>query len=487
MLTKLEISGFKTFDNFEIELSPFTVIAGPNGSGKSNLFDAIQLLGRIAKQDLQTAFSEQRGESRELFTLRADGSFATQMRFAVELLLDKQVKDKFGVEAELKYTRLRYEVVIRRTTNHRGFDRLTVAEEKLSHIPKATDKWFDAFVPAALAQHWRPSTRGGARPFISTTKESESGIGAPSEIFMRQDGAAGRGRPSPASETESTVLSSVAKADFLHVFATRQEMISWRFLQLNPVELRKPSSLRASDVVAVDGSNLPTALARMVDADSSILRHLSREVSRLLPGVKKLELDYDEPQQQYVLYAVMTDERRFSSRVLSEGTLRLIALCAFKYDPQYNEVLCFEEPENGMHPYRLRTMVELLRDLGTNFNQPVKRTDSSASLRQLLVNTHSPGLLAALVVLAKSGVRFTALFASLVSRVSPGKQSVQCTVMRPISFGTDAEQFEQLPLPLYEGTAEVRVYSLHEAIRYLQSPDVQEALSVLEESIATAE
>jgi len=44
MITKIEIDGFKTFDNFKIELSPFVIIAGVNGSGKSNLFDAILLL-----------------------------------------------------------------------------------------------------------------------------------------------------------------------------------------------------------------------------------------------------------------------------------------------------------------------------------------------------------------------------------------------------------------------------------------------------------
>lgn len=470
MLTKLEISGFKTFDGFEVELSPFTVIAGPNGSGKSNLFDAIQLLGRMAETDLQSAFFDQRGESCELFTLRPDGSFASQIRFAVELLLDEQISDKFGTSVRLKYTRLRYEVLIKRTPDRKGVDRLTVAEERLSPIPKASDDWFNRYVPTADAQRWRPSTHGGAKPFIDTVPAA---VGTTTEIYMRQDGGRG-GRPSPASETEQTVLSSVSKADFPHVFAAKQEMMSWRFLQLNPVELRKPSSLLARDVVAVDGSNLPTALARMNDADPGVLRQLSREVNRLLPGIKKLELDHDKPRQQYVLYAAMTDGRRFSSRVLSEGTLRLIALCAFKYDPRYNEVLCFEEPENGIHPYRLRAMVQLLRDLSTNFREPTHFATAAAPLRQLLVNTHSPGLLAALVALKETKVPFTALFASLATRVTPGQPAVQCTTMHPIHFGDEQ-------LPLFGADDALKTYSLHEVVRYLQSEDVQEAVASVQQ------
>ena len=68
MITKLEISGFKSFKDFSIEFSPFTVIAGKNASGKSNLFDALELLSRCANCDLRMAFPERRGTIIEQFT-----------------------------------------------------------------------------------------------------------------------------------------------------------------------------------------------------------------------------------------------------------------------------------------------------------------------------------------------------------------------------------------------------------------------------------
>ena len=67
MLTRIEISGFKTFDDFSLDLDPFTVIAGANAAGKSNLFDAIRLLSRLAGGDLRSAFTGLRGEPQELF------------------------------------------------------------------------------------------------------------------------------------------------------------------------------------------------------------------------------------------------------------------------------------------------------------------------------------------------------------------------------------------------------------------------------------
>ncbi|WP_069471368.1 hypothetical protein [Candidatus Marithrix sp. Canyon 246] len=53
-----------------------------------------------------------------------------------------------------------------------------------------------------------------------------------------------------ANEVEQTV--------FPHAFAMRKEMRHWKMLQLNPVELRKPSSILAKDFIGSDGSNYKT-------------------------------------------------------------------------------------------------------------------------------------------------------------------------------------------------------------------------------------
>jgi AAA15 family ATPase/GTPase len=74
MITKLEISGFKSFSNFSVDLAPFTVVAGLNGAGKSNFFEALQLLSDLARMPLRQAFSQQqRGDVIELFTQFPDG------------------------------------------------------------------------------------------------------------------------------------------------------------------------------------------------------------------------------------------------------------------------------------------------------------------------------------------------------------------------------------------------------------------------------
>ncbi len=80
------------------------------------------------------------------------------------------------------------------------------------------------------------------------------------------------------------------------------------------------------------------------------------------------------------------DKKEYSSRVLSEGTLRILALCILEYDNKHTGLLCFEEPENGIHPFRIKSIADLLKGLSIDFMNTEK------PLHQVIVNTHSPVL-----------------------------------------------------------------------------------------------
>ncbi len=168
MITRIKIDGFKSFYNFEMEFTPFTVLAGVNASGKSNLFDALQLLSRLAEVDLKTAFSEQRGDPSELFTQYGENAYAPEMRFEVEMLVNRKIRDNWGGESELKYTRLKYELKIKRITNPRGFDDLVVINEHLENLRHNEDKWIEKHIEKEKRIHWRPKVESGRRGIHTT-------------------------------------------------------------------------------------------------------------------------------------------------------------------------------------------------------------------------------------------------------------------------------------------------------------------------------
>jgi hypothetical protein len=88
--TRIEIDGFKTFRGFELELRPFMVIAGANATGKSNLFDAVQLLARLAEDDLRTAVSSLRGEP---YRWRGAGARLAERLGTLERPLEERQRD----------------------------------------------------------------------------------------------------------------------------------------------------------------------------------------------------------------------------------------------------------------------------------------------------------------------------------------------------------------------------------------------------------
>ena len=126
MITRIEIDGFKTFQDFAVDLEPFQVIIGPNGSGKSNFFDALDLLSKLATSDLRAAFKSVRGDINELFTVLPNGKSADRMRFAVEMLAVRREQNN---EPEPKYLRMRYEIEITHCMREDGFEQLFVSDE----------------------------------------------------------------------------------------------------------------------------------------------------------------------------------------------------------------------------------------------------------------------------------------------------------------------------------------------------------------------
>jgi predicted ATPase len=381
MLTYIKINGFKSFHNFEMEFSPFTVIAGTNASGKSNLFDALKLLSRLAESDsLKKAFKEQRGEFLELFTQYGEDQYASEMSFTVDMLVNKNIGDAWGNKKELKYTRLRYELTIQRFTNNLGIEDLFVSNERLVNLKHDDDIWVRKRVPKSRLEDWRPLVKGRRGiPYMETTEEN----GIPT-VLVPQDGTAGNKRRFPLHSATRTVLSSFDTIDFPHVLAAKEEMRSWKFLELNPEDLRQPTSKSTGeDHLSQSGKNLAAVLYRLKQDDPYTLKEISRKLQTFLPNFVEVSVVDDVENKQYLIKLKDKDKKEYSSRVLSEGTLRILTLCILENDNKHTGLLCFEEPENGIHPRRISDMADLLKGLSVDFN------DIDVSLHQIIVNTHS--------------------------------------------------------------------------------------------------
>jgi predicted ATPase len=83
VITRVEISGFKSFQDFGLNVEPLLMVLGANSAGKSNLFDVLAVISRLSQMEVSRALQGGRGSIRDQFSHTSDGIVDT-MSFAVE-------------------------------------------------------------------------------------------------------------------------------------------------------------------------------------------------------------------------------------------------------------------------------------------------------------------------------------------------------------------------------------------------------------------
>lgn len=406
MLTRLRVKGFKNLVDVDVRFGPFTCIAGPNGAGKSNLFDAITFLGDLASMPIIKAASRARGTNgrisdfHSLFFKDSQGNFLP-MTFIAEMIVPSKVIDDFDRPAKPTATFLEYTLELRLSETHADSspaDPIYIEREGLRAINSSeAAKHLGFSQPLAwIKKHiFGPGSRN--TPFISTEISDNPATGIPGNpgqpairLFSDQTRKGGPPFLVPARKSPQTIVSGANSSSHPTALAARSELRSWRLLQLEPSALRRFDNFGDDPYITSTGQHLPAALMRL-DNHAEV----SQRLSELLPDIVSVNVDADEKRQVKTLLLTMKDKETYTASSLSDGTLRFLALAVLALDPEFGGLLCMEEPENGIHPSRIPQMLRLVRSLSEDVEADDDET-SAPSIRQLIINTHSPLVVAEL-------------------------------------------------------------------------------------------
>jgi len=374
MLRQITVSGYKSLQDAVATFGPFTVIVGRNNTGKSNLFDALRLLSNFAQMPVASAFKPERhrGDPVESFFIEEKPHVKITCEFDLT-----GTPHPFNPDKKLSNPRLNYEIDV---VFHDGV--LQVAVEKLKGRTAAGIK---------------------SRPYISMDKDDSGEL----RVSVNRDTArSGKSRhfPTPAVRSVLTVIDDAEL--YPHVVAVTQELQSWQFFHFEPDALREPSP--AMDILELEtnGRGLSGFYDTLSNRDPSRFKLAERALQRGIPEARGIRV-LDTGDRRRMLAIVRDDGREFTARVLSDGTLRFLAFLALAYAPQPPGLVCFEEPENGVHPGRLPFVVDTLRGIS-------ERGLAESRHPQVLINSHSPYLVDLLnpdemliAWLAKNQTRFT--------------------------------------------------------------------------------
>jgi predicted ATPase len=231
---------------------------------------------------------------------------------------------------------------------------LEIAEERVSALRLSDDSWIPRH-PALL-------------PLLRDDNEARSSIHKPAH---------------PRHPDAATRQHSLLSHGYSGIEDVAVEMTSIRHLHPDPGKLRIPSERGAGAMLLPDGSNLPTALASTTPETRAQIR---ADLADLVPGFRSFDIFPNDDELR--LDIEFSDGTRTPARVLSDGTLRLLAVLTLLRTHQSRGVIAIEEPENGIYPGRLRALMKKL--------EAATSPTTNRMPPQVILNSHSPSLVAAL-------------------------------------------------------------------------------------------
>lgn len=347
MLDRITVRGFKSLRDVTVELGRLSVFFGPNASGKSNLLDAVRFLAASGlERSLADALERgSRGIPAEAFTFPAGGLAALlsvdEAKFEVEALTTPPMAADYRLEYMLSVG-----------ARPRTGDVYTLSER------------LQKLRGTSLAKSGRPRIQSDAHG-VTVRKRHESG--RPFQESAR------------ANHTAVSIPSYTGEL-FPEIGALRAEFFGWRLYYLEPrAAMRQASPPQIVDDIGIHGQDLPAFLFRLKNSAEHRRSYdaIVRMVRQVIVGVESLDVQLNE-QRAEINLSIRQHGVEFSSRVVSEGTLRVVALAAMALNPNPVRLIGLEEPENGVHPARLQHILDLLRYLALDRGV------------QVLVNTHSP-------------------------------------------------------------------------------------------------
>jgi len=379
MLKRIKIKGYKSLVDVDVSLRPLSVLFGPNAAGKSNFLDALQLLSRIAtSRTLKDAFEPPyRGKPLESFTFGDSG---------IKGLLAQETAS-FSIEADVELSRPIMETVNRQIREMRMKKTETSGENSGSEVktqllPPVRERYLryrieieilpksgilrvsDEYLAALSAEGEINKKRN---PFLEKVRN---------RLHLRMEGQA-HSTYHECNLDHSILSMSLYPPHYPHLAAIRQEFASWFSFYFEPRErMRAPNAVKEVRHIGLMGEELASFLNTLRALDEPQFKAVEKALHMIIPNVTGIEVGVNDLGE--VELKLLEGKTPIPARVLSEGTLRVLGLLALGGAKEPPALLGFEEPENGIHPRRIRMIADLLKS----------RTETGDT--QLIVTTHSP-------------------------------------------------------------------------------------------------
>ena len=332
MIQRFHVENYKALRAVNVDLSPITVLIGPNDSGKSSLLEAIGALCRSVDQDLSQAFAG-RWQNADLV-------------WQCDAGLDVTLEATLASEVDL--------------TNYSLTCRFSPTADRNVRL---VDEW--------------TQVGGGERRSFGNRNHPLTTIAQ----LRRNPGLA-----DPVAGHSAVI----------HDALSGVEQYRWV-----PDHLGLPAVLGGGEAFRMEptGFGLVRCLDDILGSDRDRFTELEGRFRAYFPEIDRIQLVREPaymptggPEHPVLLrlegtgkgihFVLAANGATIPASQASDGTLLVLAYLTVLYLPQPPRMLLIEEPENGIHPQRLKEVLSIVRELV-----------ASQQHTQVVMTTHSPYVL----------------------------------------------------------------------------------------------
>lgn len=402
MLKHLSVENFRSLRKSRVVFSPtgLTAIVGANGSGKSNLIKCLEFLGTIPRDGLEGTIRAANGVDAILpKALPPHQLRSTAVRFSYEIQLTSPpdypadsppvtVLHELSLQArsarflalggeKLTFSEpLRVQASIGRVTKRQQVPSAPYAD--LRELPSSwiiVSREHDGRVtvgatPPIAGANLEPYLNWFGLPFLFTNlkaADAETVASTLASLFSRVPASSGPPAAAPGRHQLVSLLDGAGLLTFspqAQVFRNYLSAIRRFDLQLS--QLRLQQDIATARELTPDGKGLPAAVRNLKSRQRGISgdwRRLASTLTELAPHVSDTRVSQLKSGQEFVQFIESKSGRPVESWQASDGTLRALAiLLAVETHPNTGAIL-IEEPEQGLHPWAVRTLVNHLREV----------------------------------------------------------------------------------------------------------------------------
>ncbi|MCU0465730.1 MAG: AAA family ATPase [Anaerolineae bacterium] len=367
MLNRIVVRNYRALRYIDQRLGNVQVLIGPNASGKSTFLDVIAFVADMVSGISITEAVRQRAPNFRDITWMKQSDW-------LEFALEAEIPE---LQSKRNYNRLRYELRLGLGQN----GELGLQAETLWLMRQSSDipeeevlptlfPYLD-HIPDRITSEPKQRTPPGWRKVLSKSEASNDYFRSETTEWNNMF-RLGPQRPALANLPEDPDRFPVATWFKRYISEGVQKIM------LNSEALRRPSAPQSPRTFLPDGSNLPWVIHELEEKYPERLDQWVGHVQTALPDIETIRtIERPEDKHRYLVIHYNSGLQA-PSWVISDGTLRMLALTILAYIPELTGVYLIEEPENGIHPKAIETIYQSLTHLYS---------------AQVFLATHSPVIL----------------------------------------------------------------------------------------------